>query len=216
MKIIQRESNYLKSNEFIILDDSAGCIIDPFVDKELDKILEYRRLDYLFLTHEHYDHISGVNYWKEKYPEAKVLCSEICAKNISNVHKNLSIHFDAFCKLQTWVKDQPEILPVNYYCNADITFDSYSVLYWNNHKIEMHKTPGHSEGSSMYLFDEKYLFSGDSIFKDFPVFTMLYKNGKNDFKNITLPIINSFNKEIMVYPGHFSSFLLKESYIFRR
>ena len=216
MKIIQRESNYLKSNEFIIFDDSVVCIIDPFVDNKLEKVLKYKRVDYIFLTHEHYDHISGVNYWKDKYPKAKIICNEICANNISNSHKNLSIHFDAFCKLQTWVKDQPEILPVDYHCNADIEFNTYNVLYWNNHKIEMYKTPGHSEGSSIYLFDEKYLFSGDSILKDFPVFTMLYKNGKNDFKNITLPILNSLSKDIMVYPGHFSSFLLKEAYIFRR
>ena len=47
-----------------------------------DKIREYlgdRKLDFIFLTHSHYDHALGSAYILQKYPKAQVVASEYAA-----------------------------------------------------------------------------------------------------------------------------------------
>lgn len=208
MNIISHKSTLLDSNEYIITCCENSIIIDPFIDSSWVMDLN---VNYILLTHEHYDHISGVNYFKEKYPNAQVICSKKCSENLISPSKNLSLHFDAFCKIQTWIKNQEEVKPIVYTCNADIVFSQYFKMVWNKHVIEMFYTPGHSEGSSIYVIDGTFMFSGDILFKNYPTFISLYKNGKKDFNNITLPLINTFNKNMEVYPGHFESFYLWQS-----
>lgn len=208
MKIVCYKSSLLLSNFYVILSEGRSILIDPAV---IDINLELDDIDYIFLSHEHYDHISGVNYFKEKYPNAQVICSKKCSENLISPSKNLSLHFDAFCKIQTWINNQEEVKPIVYTCNADIVFSQYFKMVWNKHVIEMFYTPGHSEGSSIYVIDGIFMFSGDILFKNYPTFTSLYKNGKKDFNNITLPLINTFNKNMEVYPGHFESFYLWQS-----
>lgn len=212
MKIISKQSTLLCSNFYILCEQEKAILIDPAI-LYIDKI--FQKIDYILLTHEHYDHISGVNYWKNKYPAAKVICSSECSRMIISPNKNLSKHFDAFCQFQTWIKSQENIDPVSYSCKADVTFSKYDVLWWKDHKIEMYYAPGHSIGSSIYVVDETIMFSGDSMFRNYPTFTSLYKNGKYDFSNITLPLIRSMNKNIQVYPGHFEPFPINDAYFIR-
>lgn len=75
MNVINFENNLLKSNSFVILENNSAIAIDPYCMKCLD----LENVEYIFLTHEHYDHISGVNYFKECFPDVKVVCSKICA-----------------------------------------------------------------------------------------------------------------------------------------
>ena len=65
---------------YIIEENNHAILIDPYIQKGSMKNLI---IDKIILTHEHYDHISGVNYYKEKY-NVPVLCSNACAKNIEN------------------------------------------------------------------------------------------------------------------------------------
>lgn len=92
MKIFHIISNLISSNMYVLEENNHLILIDPCI---IDIRLENKTVDYIFLTHEHYDHISGVNYWKEKC-EAEVVCSNICAENIESSRKNLSRYFDAF------------------------------------------------------------------------------------------------------------------------
>ena len=78
MKIFHIISNLISSNMYVLEENNHLILIDPCI---IDIRLENKTVDYIFLTHEHYDHISGVNYWKEKC-EAEVVCSNICAENI--------------------------------------------------------------------------------------------------------------------------------------
>ena len=53
-----------ENNHYVLIDP---CIIElPFVNAS--------NIDYIFLTHEHYDHVSGVNYWRDQ-SGASVVCS---------------------------------------------------------------------------------------------------------------------------------------------
>ena len=79
-------------------------------------------IDYLFITHEHYDHIAGVNAWKERF-QIPVLCSEQCSRRIQNAKQNLARYYEAFSGLQTGlVSTVPEAYESDYTCKADKSF----------------------------------------------------------------------------------------------
>ena len=142
---------------YVIAEGKHAIVIDPFVYTEAGTNLI---VDYIILTHEHYDHISGVNVWKT-FTNAPVLCSRMCAENIQNPKKNLAKHFKEFCALQTWLKQDiiPEF-PSDYKCFADKWFEGELVFQWQGHIVSLFEIPGHSQGSIGILLDDKDFFRG--------------------------------------------------------
>ena len=66
--------------------------------------------------------------------------------------------------------------------------------------FEVIYTPGHTEGSLIYIFD-KYIFTGDTLF-NMSVGRTDLKGGNNSKLNKSLKIFNSLDKEAIILPGH--------------
>jgi len=204
MKMKRIISQYLKSNMYIITERNKAILIDPCISESTYQYLSQKqiKIDCLYVTHEHYDHISGVNWWKER-TGAELFCSRKCAQNIANSRKNMSHYFDIFCSLQTW---QPvdEMVPVSdYVCTAEHSFeDGYSAV-WNGHKLVFKELPGHSEGSSALLIDEKIIFAGDSLFKDYETGLRLPGGSEKLWNEVSKPWLFHLSQDVIVYPGHF-------------
>jgi len=163
MEIRRYESGLLSSNMYVVVEGHRAIVIDPFDDVSPATGLT---IDYILLTHEHYDHISGVNTWK-KATGALVLCSKACAENIQNPKKSLANHFKEFCELQTWVVlDEIPASDPEYTCLADQTFEDEMNLEWQGHFFRLFEIPGHSQGSIGILLDGKEFFSGDSLMEN--------------------------------------------------
>lgn len=62
-------------------------------------LLEGKIVDLLLVTHEHYDHISGVNKFKELYG-CKLLSNSKCDNNLQRPAKNFSKYFEAYYEFQ--------------------------------------------------------------------------------------------------------------------
>lgn len=206
--IIQRiVSDLLLSNMYIIEEEGHMIVIDPFQKVSCP---EGTVVDKIILTHEHYDHISGVNIWKEK-TGAKVLCSAACAKNIANPRKSMVRYFDVFCEMQTWVKleKMPE-LDYGYVCEADEIFEDEMLLEWMGHQIQLFSLPGHSQGSIGILIDEKDFFSGDSLIKEQTVELRFPGGSEELWKMVSLPRLAKLPNGVQVHPGHFEEFLYEK------
>jgi glyoxylase-like metal-dependent hydrolase (beta-lactamase superfamily II) len=102
----------------------------------------------------------------------------------------------------------PEIEP--YSCMADMVFEKEKTIDWKGHKIELVSTPGHSKGSICIIVDNKYLFSGDSLLRDYPTITRLKGGSYKIYKENTLEFFKFLLPETIVYPGHYESFKLIE------
>ncbi len=204
MEIRKYESGLLSSNMYVIVEGDHAIVIDPFEDTKPAKGLT---VDYIILTHEHYDHISGVNVWKER-TAAPVLCSEICAGNIQNPKKNLSNHFKEFCELQTWVELE-EIPPSDpeFSCSADETFSDILEFSWQGHDFRLFEIPGHSMGSIGIMLDEKEFFSGDSLIENCEIDPRMPGGSRKKWKEIGSKRIDAVSKGTRVWPGHFNSFI---------
>ena len=205
MKIEKVESKYLKSNMYALIEDRHIIMIDPHENYILDMDCI---LDYIILTHEHCDHISGVNKWKER-TNAKIVCSTACGEGIKSPKKNLSQYFDVFQEMQNWINIEEKIEMIPYMCKADLIFENEIEISWQNHLIKVFETPGHSKGSECILVDNEILFSGDSLMRDYSISCGLPGGSKKDWAK-TSSILRKLSKNIKVMPGHFEEFYLEE------
>ncbi|MBN1639338.1 MAG: MBL fold metallo-hydrolase [Ignavibacteriales bacterium] len=210
MRINRFSSHLLYSNMYIIENEKSIIVIDPFEDEDTfkDYLDNNFSLDYIFLTHEHYDHISGVNFLKKKF-ETKVVCSSTCGELIKDPSANFSKYFEALAMMIPQDKAALKVEDVKPYAtSADLVFNKKLILNWEGMDIIMYETPGHSQGSCCLILNNDCLFSGDSLLKDYPVVTKLKGGSKRSYESISKPFLESLPKGMKIYPGHFEEFEL--------
>lgn len=191
---------------YLVLEGKKALIIDPCISEEALELLKENSVDELLvlLTHEHYDHISGVDWLRERFSSVEVLCSDKCAMALPKPSKNLSSYWEILFvgkdeKTREYVRNM-NIQP--YSCEADRVFEGEYEMSWEGHSVFLKETPGHSKGSICILMDEKILFSGDSLVTGHPTITRLPGGSKKEYAEITIPYLKSLDSELMVYPGH--------------
>ena len=190
-----------------VLENNGHIIL---IDPHITPIEDIKgTVDFIILTHEHYDHIRGVNYWKEK-TNAKVICSEACNNGLQNPLRNFSIFFKDFCELQTMVTVDRKAENCEYSCNGDITFKNKYEFEWQDNNLQLFETPGHSKGSICVIVNDAVLFSGDSLFKDYPTISKFPGGSKKQWCEKSLPLLKSLSGRLQVFPGHLESFYLKD------
>lgn len=179
------------SNTYILSDlQSENCLIIDPGNKDISKLGYYfnviDKIPFaILLTHEHFDHIYGVNELLKLYPEIKIYGSLKTIERIQNKRKNLSLYYDQVGY---------EILNANFEVILD---DSINVSSFD---IKVLKTIGHTDSSLSYLVEEK-LFTGDFLIKDESIITKLPSGNRFDF----LSSFKKFKKiidESIIYPGH--------------
>jgi len=206
---------YIDSNMFIIVGQGEAIVVDPHKNEEVLEILEGVDKVTLLLTHEHADHISGVWWFKEHF-DCDLVCSDVCNTNISNPHFIRPLLLSLTIKEKD-VKNGTNVLAefkkdfvARTYC-ADTTYSDTFSLTWQGHSIDFKLIPGHSVGSSLIIFDEKYAFTGDSLLKDYPVVVSFPQGDKKTFLEQTIPFLErDLSPNVIILPGHGEPFLLSE------
>ena len=204
MQIKKTDSGLLHSCMYVLEEEGHAIVIDPCRDLSAagDSIV-----DYLLITHEHYDHISGVNEWKKR-TGAPLLCSRACAENIMSSKKNMSRYFNIFCEMQTWVPtDGMKIEQAEYVCEADLTFEDEFVFEWQGHVVTLQETPGHSAGSCIIYLDEDHCFTGDSYLENYGTECRFPGGSEKRWNMIGKPRIEAIPAGTRIWPGHFDSFI---------
>lgn len=203
MQVHKLINHPIDSNCFVLEGDidNRCIVIDPGTEDcaELFSLLEKRSLkpQYVFLTHEHIDHIIGCKTLKERYPEALLVCSDLCASNLNDTRFNLSRFAEQFTPHENF----PE---------ADLYYSDKLVINWQGAKAQFFKEMGHSPGSSHALIGN-CLFVGDTYICHYKTTTTLPGASKQELLKTFECLINDFNDEkLTVYPAHFDSCTPKE------
>lgn len=181
--------------------DNRCIVIDPGTEDcvELFSLLEERKLtvQYIFLTHEHIDHIIGCRTLKERYPDSQLVCSDLCARNLNDTRMNLSRLAEQFT-------------PCNSFPEADLVYTDELRIRWQGMKAWFFKAMGHSPGSSHALIGN-CLFVGDTYIYHYKTTTTLPGSSKQELVKTFESLMNNFNDEnLIVYPAHFDSCTPKE------
>lgn len=192
------------ANMYLIILNDEALVIDPNEsEKAFDLLKSYSvKKVIILLSHEHYDHISGVNKFRSHF-DCNVICSEKCSLALSSTTKNLSKFFMTYFWDDDGKTKRDEIkFNPNYSCFADEVFVSEKRLNFHGHDIYLRETLGHSQGSICILIDDEILFCGDSLMLGKKVVTNCPGGSRKTFESNVLPYFYSLKKDLLVLPGH--------------
>ena len=194
---------YIDSNAYIVLEGDSALVVDPVDTEEFWQFVEEKRIQTMdvILTHEHFDHISGLNKLR-KIGACTVYAQRSCSENIGIQTRNLSSAANVLAQINESVQKKG-ISVEAFVCEpAEVVFDKAYTFFWKGHKVELVSTPGHSAGSICVVLDEKWLFSGDTLL-DVPTITRLPGGDKRILQEITLPWIEKKMRSVKwILPGH--------------
>lgn len=186
---------------YVLRYENEVVIIDPHEDENLWTELNGAKRIIIILTHEHFDHISGVNWLRENYA-CEVYASYICAERIQAKRNGT----EKFPFLFLGNKDSYHYVKKHftfpYRCKVDYTFVKRTSLLWKNHHIQMVETPGHSKGSISVLVDRNMLFSGDSLLGNGQELRSIDSDPVNYMKKTFSFYECLAKREVIVFPGH--------------
>ena len=175
----------LDENCYIINYNDKIIIIDTSISVEELKKYKVNKVDYILLTHAHFDHILTLNEIEHKY-NSYIYCSKQAIDKIYDDSHNLSKYFGKSLKIDI---DKSKI---NYTNNIKI----------NDLEIDVLNTPGHSNCSVCYVIkSEKIVFTGDTLFKKSVGRSDLYSGNAFDL-NKSLKLLSTLDKDYTIYPGH--------------
>jgi glyoxylase-like metal-dependent hydrolase (beta-lactamase superfamily II) len=129
--------------------------------EKLETTLNGRSLDYILLTHTHYDHVGALPYIRDRYPQAMVLASEYAQKVLQKESARKVIgelgEEAARTYLGTEMKVRTDGLVVNQVVGENDEIDLGDTI------IQVLETPGHTTCSlSYYILPEKILLASES------------------------------------------------------
>jgi hydroxyacylglutathione hydrolase len=195
-------SGPLGNNVILLISEKTkkAAVVDPAMNS-FKKIIDYAQeqglqIEFIFITHSHWDHIVDVAKLKEKTGAALF------------VHKLDSL------ALKTPSDDFFPLAKKIQGVTADKNYDDGDKIKVGDIEIEVIHTPGHSPGSvCLYIPKENILISGDTLFAgsmgrvDLP-------SSEPDLMWNSLKKLSKLPKNTIVYPGHGTSTTIeKESWL---
>ncbi|MBE6029312.1 MAG: MBL fold metallo-hydrolase [Clostridiales bacterium] len=199
-------------NSYLIEEDGYVVIIDPgqegVVKAEIDKngwIPEY-----IFLTHEHVDHIEDLEEVRDRYNVPVVAC-RVCSERLEDSKENLSVIGDMISYFKTG-RISEERTPRFTCRQAEITYEEEYEMTWRGHRFCFIRTPGHSPGSVLITMDNEFLFSGDYMLLGEETTLRLRGGNAEDYEKLTMPILEKIPDGIKICPGHGPSYVKGEEH----
>ena len=145
MKVKMMQVGPIGTNCYILEDDTTGkaAVIDPGDEAgRILKVLEEDKVEveYILLTHGHYDHTTGVPELHRALPQAKIYIHKADANGAGS-----------------------QLFPLASQVEGLLYYDDGDKLTLGSLTIEVLHTPGHSKGSVTLKVGD-VLFSGDTLF----------------------------------------------------
>ena len=155
---------------FLLITEEKTAIVDsgfaftakPMV-KKMKAELGDRPLDYILLTHSHYDHISGSSLMKKTWPNAKIVSAEYAAKifekesamkTIKKMNRAAALYF----------KKLPFFIDSLKYTHTDIAVKDGDIIDLGSVKLKVIEAPGHTKDSiAFYCEEEKLLVTCETM-----------------------------------------------------
>ena len=181
----------VQANCYVLCDEETkvGAVVDVGeLSQELlleIKAAGIKELKYILCTHGHFDHMLGVEKFRQEF-NAKVVVQSADEDKLSSAEKSLYSRFDRYNPFMA--------------TSADIVVKDGDSIPFGNEAIEVIHTPGHTKGGVCYKVRD-LLFTGDTLFKG--------TIGRTDFPDSdememleSLIRLDKLDMNYKIYPGH--------------
>ena len=187
---IEGDSAYLLvGDNTAILCDSGFAFAGEKLAQNVKEILGDRKLDFILLTHSHYDHVLGSPYVKKLYPQVKTVAGEYAAKIFEKPSaKALMRELDKNNAVAHGVLEYEDLIDN---IAVDIAVKDNDIITLGDLKFTVLALPGHTKCSvGFYLNDNKLLigcetlglYTGDNDVM--PCFLVGYEMAKSSIKRV--------------------------------
>ena len=196
MTVVPFWSTAWESNSYLIVNETHAALIDAGVDVDRVRASLVKMgatLDYVLLTHGHFDHTIFVDKLRKAMPSPLVV-HVADAEMLVDAEKSAQYHF-----FGTKSVHDP----------ADKTVKHGDALPLGNTVITVHHTPGHSQGSVCYRVEDA-LFSGDTLFASGYGRCDLYGGDMSALAH-SLGSLRALDQKLTIYPGHGGTAILGDA-----
>lgn len=181
----------IEDNNYLLIDEESkeAVLIDCTEESSaIEKVISETgaKLKYILLTHGHFDHILGVNSFKEKYPDC-IVCAHEDDKMLFDTIEDFAARFGVGQKVEIQKID-------SYIKDGDI-------IKFGENDIKVIHTPGHTMGGVCYLVGNN-IFTGDTLFYESVGRTDLPGGSFAQIKSSIESRLFTLDENIKVYPGH--------------
>ncbi|MHC1775053.1 MAG: MBL fold metallo-hydrolase [Lentimicrobium sp.] len=163
-----------RSNVFLVSNNQTKILVDTgpaFSGKRLMKKLDHlsiKSIDYLILTHTHFDHAANAHKLKDKFG-LKVVVHEAEAVYLLSGDSPVPAGTNVFTSwlvrnFGKWTNRMVVYQP----CKADIMIKKESAFSFSGIDVEIIPTPGHSAGSMCLIVENEIGLAGDTLIGVFP------------------------------------------------
>lgn len=196
-----------ESNCYILTEDDHCVIIDPGESENLLRLLSEKKWEpeLLLLTHEHCDHMAGLEALRERYPKACFAATALCDEGIRNPRLNMS----GIMEIYLYFRGKPGIHYDPMVCRpAHRILAPDAVLPWRGHTLRFVPLPGHTPGSSGIFADEEIFFCGDYLIPDEEPILRFPGGDREVYEEVTEPFLRALPQGLWICPGHGEPFIL--------
>ena len=195
----------IHSNMYVVLCGGDALIVDPCLSEEAVALLQRSGVTRctILLTHEHYDHISGINQLRDHF-SCTVICTEVCAQRMANPRRSHAAVFPAmfFSQGPEVVRQAAALFDTHYTCTADETYSGTLEFQWHDIPLRLVELPGHSPGSSAIEAAGTHVFTGDNLIPGTETLVRLPGGDKTVFWEQVAPYLRRLAPSTVVLPGH--------------
>lgn len=171
-----------QANCYLLEENGRFSVIDPgYYTKRFEAFLKesgVEKIDYIFLTHGHMDHICGAPYVKESFG-GQLVIGEKDAEFLESYR-----FLDGALDYENAFKS----------VKADIIVRDGDTISFADSEISVLHTPGHTMGEVCYMTDD-LLFTGDVLFKG--------SIGRSDFENSDIFMLIKSLRRLVSLPNDY-------------
>lgn len=155
-----------------LLVDSGFQFYGPQLVEHLRRTLQGRALDYILLTHSHYDHALGSVFCKQAWPEATVVASRYAAGIFQKPHaRALMRRLDAYQAAQCSVTGAPDCIDA---LRVDLPVENGDRISLDGDTIRIIALPGHTRCCiGFYLETHQILLAPETLGVPIPSGTVM-------------------------------------------
>lgn len=162
--ILSERSNvyFVRKESFSMLVDTGAFYERRKIVKKLEK-LGVNKIDYLLLTHTHFDHVQNAAFLKQKF-QARIIVHTSEADFLTNGYSPLPQGTIFPTKLLINTLNFFHFRARHQPCDAEIkiTSERFYLPQWDSDTFILH-TPGHTKGSVSFIIDKEIAIVGDSM-----------------------------------------------------